>query len=111
MANNYNNYQSSSPEVKDIDLELEELLKKQSAKIKVIGVGGGGNNSLGRMKEIGIKGGELIAVNTDAQDLLYTNADYKILFGRELTQGLGAGSNPKVGEEAAKESESEIRKR
>ncbi len=111
MANNYNNYQSSSPEVKDIDLELEELLKKQSAKIKVIGVGGGGNNSLGRMKEIGIKGGELIAVNTDAQDLLYTNADYKILIGKELTQGLGAGSNPKVGEEAAKESESEIRKR
>ena len=98
-------------EVKDIDRQLEELLKKQSAKIKIIGVGGGGNNSLNRMKEIGIKGGELIAVNTDAQDLLYTNADVKILIGKELTQGLGAGSNPKVGEEAAKESESEIKKR
>ncbi len=100
-----------SQEVADIDRELEELIKKQSAKIKVIGVGGGGNNSLSRMREIGIRGGELIAVNTDAQDLLYANADQKILIGKELTQGLGAGSNPKVGEEAAKESESEIKKK
>ena len=98
-------------DVKEIDKELEELLKKQSAKIKVIGVGGGGGNSLSRMREIGIKGGELIAINTDAQDLLYCNADQKILIGRELTQGLGAGSNPKVGEEAAKETESEIKKK
>jgi cell division protein FtsZ len=102
---------SVSQEVMDIDRELEELLKKQTAKIKVIGVGGGGNNSLSRMKEIGIRGGELIAVNTDAQDLLYANADQKILIGKELTQGLGAGSNPRVGEEAARESESEIKKK
>ncbi|MBS3070687.1 cell division protein FtsZ [Candidatus Pacearchaeota archaeon] len=100
-----------SSEIRDIDRELEELLKKQTAKIKVIGVGGGGNNSLSRMREIGIKGGELIAVNTDAQDLLYTNADQKILIGKELTQGLGSGSNPKIGEEAAKESEAEIKKK
>src|SRR3990167_11173805 len=100
-----------SSDVKEIDRELEELLKKQTAKIKVVGVGGGGNNSLSRMREIGIKGGELIAINTDAQDLLYTNADYKILIGRELTQGLGAGSNPKIGEEAAHESESEFKKK
>jgi cell division protein FtsZ len=102
---------NSSPELREIDQELEEILKKQSAKIKVIGVGGGGNNSLSRMREIGIKGGELIAINTDAQDLLYANADQKILIGRELTQGLGAGSNPKVGQEAAKESEAEIKKK
>ena len=95
----------------EIDKELEEIIQKQSAKIKVIGVGGGGNNSLSRMREIGIKGGELIAMNTDAQDLLYANADHKILIGRELTQGLGAGSNPKVGQESAKESESEIKKK
>lgn len=100
--------QSSTAE---IDKELEEIIQKQSAKIKVIGVGGGGNNSLSRMREIGIKGGELIAMNTDAQDLLYANADHKILIGRELTQGLGAGSNPKVGQESAKESESEIKKK
>ncbi len=100
-----------SDDVMNIDRELEELLKKQSAKIKVIGIGGGGGNSLSRMKEIGIKGGELIAINTDAQDLLYANADQKILIGAELTQGLGAGSNPKIGQEAAKESEVEIKKK
>ncbi len=100
-----------SDEVKNIDAELEELLKKQTARIRVIGVGGGGGNSLSRMNEIGIKGGELIAINTDAQDLLYTNADHKILIGKELTQGLGAGSNPKIGEEAAKESQSDIKKK
>ena len=105
------NDSNASDEIKQIDRELEALLTKQSAKIKVIGVGGGGNNSLNRMKEIGIKGGELIAVNTDAQDLLYANADQKILIGKELTLGLGAGSNPKIGEEAAKESVSEIKKK
>jgi cell division protein FtsZ len=109
MVENYNSNNSS--DLHDIDRELEELLKKQSAKIKVIGIGGGGNNSLSRMREIGIKGGELIAINTDAQDLLYANADQKILIGKELTQGLGAGSNPRVGEESAKESESEIKKK
>jgi cell division protein FtsZ len=104
-------YEDVSLEVKEIDRELAELLQKQATKIKVVGIGGGGGNSLSRMKEIGIKGGELIAVNTDAQDLLYSSADQKILIGRELTQGLGAGSNPRVGEEAAKESESEIKKK
>jgi cell division protein FtsZ len=108
MEEIYNDYSS---DVKEIDKELAEILKRQSAKIKVVGVGGGGGNSLSRMKEIGIKGGELIAANTDAQDLLYSDADQKILLGREITQGLGAGSNPKVGEEAAKESESEIKKK
>ena len=110
LKDNASAYDISS-DVKEIDKELEELLKKQTAKIKVVGVGGGGGNSLSRMREIGIRGGELIAINTDAQDLLYASADQKILIGRELTQGLGAGSNPKVGEEAAKESESEIKKK
>lgn len=93
----------------DVDKELEEFLSKQKSKIKVFGVGGGGGNTLTRMREIGIKGSEMIAVNTDAQDLLYSDADAKILIGRELTQGLGAGSNPKIGEESAKESEREIK--
>lgn len=97
--------------VSAIDKELEQLVQKQGARVKVIGCGGGGGNSISRMREIGIKGCEVIAINTDAQDLLYTNADAKILIGRELTGGLGAGSNPKIGEEAAKESEHEIRKR
>lgn len=95
----------------DIDKELESLLQKQGARIKVVGCGGGGGNSVSRMKETGIKGCEIIAINTDAQDLLYSNADAKILIGRELTHGLGAGSNPKVGEQAAKESEAEIKKK
>lgn len=113
--NNYDSPRSYSvehnAELLEIDKELEALLKKQNAKIKVVGIGGGGNNTLSRMHEIGIKGGEMIAVNTDAQDLLYANADKKILIGRELSKGLGAGSNPKIGEEAARESEYEIKKK
>jgi len=94
-----------------IDEELESILQKQSTRIKVIGCGGGGGNSVSRMKEIGVKGCEILAINTDAQDLLYTNVDSKILIGRELTNGLGSGSNPKIGEEAARESEQEIKKK
>jgi len=97
--------------INEVDKELELLLQKQGARIKVVGCGGGGGNSVSRMKETGIKGCEIIAINTDAQDLLYTDADHKILIGRELTHGLGAGSNPKIGEEAARESEQEIKKK
>lgn len=93
-----------------LDEELEQLLHTQSAKIKVVGTGGAGNNTIDRISEVGIAGAETIAVNTDAQDLLYTTADKKILIGKEATRGLGAGSNPKLGEEAAKENEQEIRK-
>ena len=92
-----------------IDEELEKLLSNQKAKIKVIGVGGAGNNTINRMSEIGITGAETIAINTDAQDLLYTNAVVKILIGKETTQGLGAGSIPQVGEESVKESEQDIK--
>jgi len=94
-----------------IDEELEQILAKQTAKIKVVGIGGGGNNTINRMSEVGITGTEMIAVNTDAQDLLYTNAAQKILIGKQLTLGLGAGSMPKVGEDAAKESEHEIKEK
>ncbi len=91
------------------DEELEELLKRRTTTIKVVGAGGAGNNTLNRLAEVGIEGAETIAVNTDAQDLLYTNAGKKILIGREITGGLGAGSDPKIGEEAAKESEADIK--
>ncbi|MDO8556647.1 MAG: cell division protein FtsZ [Nanoarchaeota archaeon] len=94
-----------------IDEELEALLSQQKAKIKVVGCGGAGNNTINRMFEVGIKGCETIAVNTDAQDLLYTNADVKILVGKEITKGLGAGSIPQIGEEAARESEHDIKKK
>ncbi len=100
----YSNQSSSA-----IDAELEQILQKQKAKIKIIGTGGGGNNTINRITEVGIIGAETIAVNTDAQDLLYCNADSKILIGKEITGGLGAGSIPQIGEEAAKESEHEIK--
>lgn len=93
----------------EIDRELEQLLAKQKATIKVVGTGGGGNNTINRITEVGIKGTETIAVNTDAQDLLYTTADKKILIGREITKGMGAGSEPKIGEESARESEHELK--
>lgn len=91
------------------DDELLSLLSKHKATIKVVGAGGGGNNTVNRMTEVGITGAEMIAVNTDAQDLLYTSADVKILMGKEITNGLGAGSVPKIGEEAARESEKEVK--
>lgn len=92
-----------------IDEELEQILAKQRARIKVVGCGGAGNNTINRMTEIGISGVETIAINTDAQDLLYTSADVKILIGKEVTHGLGAGSVPQIGEEAARESEHDVR--
>ncbi|MBW2972085.1 cell division protein FtsZ [Candidatus Woesearchaeota archaeon] len=94
----------------EVDAELAALLARQMARIKVVGVGGAGNNTINRITEIGVKGAEIIAVNTDAQDLLYANARKKILIGKEITAGLGAGSQPKIGEEAAKENEAELRK-
>ena len=107
--NHIRGFKDSPKKVNPIDEELESLVMKQRAKIKVVGAGGGGGNTIHRMSEIGISGAELIAINTDAQDLLYTNCDTKILIGKELTGGLGAGSMPKIGEDAAKESEHEIK--
>ncbi len=91
------------------DTELEELLANQRATIKVVGCGGGGNNTINRITEVGVVGAETIGINTDAQDLLYTTADKKILIGKQVTRGLGAGSNPQIGEEAAKENEHDIK--
>ena len=94
-----------------IDAELEELITKQKAKIKVIGTGGAGGNTINRITEVGISGTDIIAASADAQDLLYCNAMTKILLGKERTSGLGAGGDPSVGEEAAKESEHEIKEK
>ncbi len=94
---------------KEFDKELEDLIVSKRANIKVVGVGGSGNNTINRMFEVGIKGAELIAINTDAADLLCNPADKKILIGKELTNGLGAGADPSVGEAAAKEQEQEIK--
>ncbi|MFQ5621431.1 MAG: cell division protein FtsZ [Candidatus Nanoarchaeia archaeon] len=93
----------------NIDTELEELLAQQKASIRVVGCGGGGNNTINRITEVGIKGANTVAINTDAQDLLCTTADKKILAGRDVTRGMGAGSDPKLGELAAKENEHDIK--
>jgi len=78
------------------------------AVIKVVGVGGGGVNAVNRMIEVGLKGVEFIAVNTDAQALLMSDADVKLDVGRELTRGLGAGAQPEVGRKAAEDHREEI---
>ncbi len=78
------------------------------AVIKVVGIGGGGVNAVNRMIEVGLKGVEFIAINTDAQALLMSDADVKLDVGRELTRGLGAGANPEVGRKAAEDHKEEI---
>lgn len=85
-----------------------ELEMDQLAKIKVIGVGGGGCNAVNRMIESGVKGVEFIVANTDLQVLNSSLAPVKIQIGTELTNGLGAGANPQVGKDAAMESKNEI---
>ncbi|GLI18552.1 cell division protein FtsZ [Tepidanaerobacter syntrophicus] len=88
-------------EVTVLDFEVE---MEQYANIKVIGIGGAGNNAINRMVEAGLKGVEFIAVNTDAQALYLSKADKKIQIGEKLTKGLGAGANPEIGRKAAEES-------
>ena len=78
------------------------------AQIKVIGVGGGGNNAVNRMIESGVKGVEFIVANTDLQVLNDSLAPIKLQLGSELTDGLGAGANPEIGREAALESKKEL---
>lgn len=84
-------------------LEMDQL-----AKIKVIGLGGGGGNAINRMVESGVKGVEFIAANTDLQVLNTSKADVKIQIGATLTDGLGAGGKPEIGKESAVESKKEI---
>lgn len=85
-----------------------EMTNMGLAKIKVIGVGGGGNNAISRMKNSGIKGVEFVAINTDKQILDAVDTDQVLQIGMKLTRGLGSGGNPEVGEKAADESKNEI---
>lgn len=90
-------------------LELD-ITQSNVAQIKVIGVGGGGNNAVNRMIEDGLEGVEFIAVNTDSQDLIKSKAPMKIQIGEKLTKGLGAGGDPSKGEASVEESKEEISK-
>ena len=85
------------------DLQMDQI-----AKIKVIGVGGGGCNAVNRMIESGVKGVEFIVANTDLQVLNVSKAENKLQIGQDITNGLGAGANPEVGREAAMESKADI---
>ncbi len=93
-----------------VDAELESILRNLRTNIKIIGVGGGGTNTIQRIYDEGIIGAELYAANTDAQHLLQLHAPHKILLGRRVTRGLGAGALPQIGEEAAREAEDELKK-
>ena len=93
----------------DIDEELIGIMQGVKTNIFVVGAGGAGNNTISRLNEMGIEGATTIAVNTDAQDLFYSQSAKKILLGRQTSKGLGAGGEPSVGEECAEESEDEIR--
>jgi cell division protein FtsZ len=88
---------------------MNNQLGSYLAVIKVLGIGGGGTNAVSRMVEAGISGVEFVAVNTDAQALLMTDADVKIHIGAKATRGLGAGADPRVGVEAALESRDELK--
>ena len=91
-----------------MDGSEENTMLDGTATIKVIGVGGAGNNAVNRMVDSGIKGVDFIAVNTDRQALLLSKASSKIQIGEKITRGLGAGANPDIGAQAAEESKAEI---
>lgn len=92
-------------------LEFDDSDISQSATIKVVGVGGGGNNAVNRMIAAGLRGVDFISVNTDAQALRLCQAEQKIQIGAKLTKGLGAGANPEIGKKAAEESFEELSQR
>ena len=92
-----------------MDYEWTEDFSDNKAKIKVIGVGGGGNNAVERMISDGLQGAEFLIVNTDAQVLRLGSAENKLLIGQKLTRGLGAGGRPEIGKQAAEESAEEIK--
>jgi len=87
---------------------MPETATNYLAVIKVVGVGGGGTNAINRMIDAGLKGVEFVAINTDAQALLMSDADVKVYIGGNITRGLGAGSNPEVGEQAALENKEAV---
>ena len=91
-----------------IDDDLEDILSQLRSRIVVIGSGGAGCNTITRLMEVRVEGATTVAMNTDAQDLVCSYADQKILIGKMVTKGLGSGSMPQIGEEAAIESEAEI---
>src|SRR4030065_1611353 len=93
-----------------VDAELESILRSLKTNIKIIGVGGGGTNTIARIFDEGIIGAELYAANTDAQHLLTINAPHKVLLGRRVTRGLGASRLPQIGGDGTREAEAGLKK-
>lgn len=91
------------------DEDLQKIVSSLEVSIKIIGIGGGGSNTINRCSEAGVVGAQLCAINTDAKHLLSVHSPKKLLIGRRATKGLGAGALPEVGEQAAHENEEEIR--
>lgn len=89
--------------------ELRKIVEQLKVNIRIVGCGGGGSNTINRLSTSGIVGATLIAANTDAPHLLNVKSNRKILLGKRLTRGLGAGADPKIGEEAARENDEELR--
>ncbi len=104
MQSIIDNALTNQKKLSDIEIGMET-----QARIRVVGCGGAGNNTANWLYKKGIKGAEVIAINTDQQQLAVTEADHKILIGRQLTRGLGAGGNPNVGKEAANETMPELK--
>jgi cell division protein FtsZ len=92
------------------DEELKKLVEALRINVKIIGCGGGGSNTINRLNEAGVVGAQMMAINTDATHLLHVHAPKKILIGKRVTKGLGAGALPEVGEQACRENEEEIKK-
>ncbi len=112
---NLDDYSHSNPEAiiaSQLTVEVDKLgiVPSNIARIKVIGVGGGGCNAVDRMVEAGVAGVEFWAINTDAQTLAHSKASLRLQIGQKLTRGLGAGGNPSIGQKAAEESRDEIAK-
>src|SRR3989337_3132744 len=97
------------PPKAEADEEIARIVESLNVSIKIVGCGGGGSNTVHRCSEAGINRAQLCAVNTDAKHLLAVHAPKKILLGKRLTKGLGAGALPEVGEQAAHENEEELR--
>jgi cell division protein FtsZ len=91
------------------DAELMQIVEKLKVNITIVGCGGGGSNTVNRLSQSGIFGAELMAANSDAKHLLHVHSPHKILLGRSLTKGLGAGAMPEIGERAAQEAEEELK--
>lgn len=109
-TSDFPNFDDREDDFSTSDEELQKYLEQLRVRIMIFGSGGAGSNTINRLMKEGINGATMIACNTDAPHLLSTRANHKILMGKTLTRGLGSGADPRIGEQAAKESDQDIMK-